>query len=92
MFYAREAPIPAMTQCTEDSFEFEAHAGRQVVARFDGGAVTSDAGALLLREAERRMGLLGRVAACFDDGREGRSGRHSLAEMVAQRVYGLALG
>jgi hypothetical protein len=81
-----------MTQCTESSFEFEAHAGRQVVARFDGGAVTSDAGALLLREAERRIGLLDRVAACFEDWRDGRYVRHSLSEMLAQRVYGLALG
>ncbi len=92
MFYASEVPVPAMTQCTEGSFEFAGHYTRQVVARFDGGAVTSDAGALLLREAERRIGLIGRLAACFDDGRDERYVEHGLSEMLAQRVYALALG
>jgi len=81
-----------MTQCNQDSFEFEAHFSRAVTARFDGGAVTSDAGALLLREAERRIRLLSRLAACFDDRRDPSLIRHSVAEMVAQRVYALALG
>jgi hypothetical protein len=81
-----------MTQCTQDSFEFEAHFSREVVARFDGGAVTSDAGALLLREVDRRINLLSRLAKCFDDHRSPVLIRHSVQEMVAQRVYGLALG
>ncbi|MEN6601321.1 MAG: IS1380 family transposase, partial [Bryobacteraceae bacterium] len=46
-----------MTQCTQVSFEFAEHFSHQVVARFDGGAITSDAGALLLREADRRVNL-----------------------------------
>ena len=54
------SPLP--TECTQASFEFGRHFRRQVVARFDGGAITSDAGALLLRETDRRIGLLGRLA------------------------------
>jgi hypothetical protein len=81
-----------MTQCTQSSFEFEGHFSRAVVARFDGGAMTSDGGALLLRAADRRIGLLSRLAQCFEDRRKPWLIRHSVAEMVAQRVYGLALG
>lgn len=81
-----------MTQCTQTSFEFEAHFSREVVARFDGGAMTSDAGALLLRQVERRINLLSRLALCFDDQRKPWLIRHSVAEMIAQRVYALALG
>lgn len=81
-----------MTQCTQDSFEFEAHFSRDVMARFDGGAVTSDGGAWLLREVDRRINLLSHVAQCFDDYRSPVLTRHSVKEMVAQRVYALALG
>ena len=81
-----------MTQCSPDSFPFEAHFSRQVVARFDGGALTSDGGALLLREVERRIRWIERLAACFDDHRDPLLVRHSVKQMVAQRVYGLALG
>ena len=81
-----------MTQCTQDSFEFEAHFSRDVMARFDGGAVTSDGGAMLLREVDRRINLRSRVAQCFDDDRSPVLTRHSVKEMVAQRVYALALG
>jgi hypothetical protein len=81
-----------MTECSQSSFGFEAHFSRQVVARFDGGTMTSDAGALLLRETDRRLNLLPRLAACFLDGRDPRLVRHSVQEMVSQRIYGLALG
>lgn len=81
-----------MTQCTQVSFEFAEHFSREVVARFDGGTMTSDAGALLLREADRRVNLLARLAQCFDDHRKPWLVRHSVSEMVAQRVYALALG
>jgi hypothetical protein len=80
------------TECTQSSFEFEGENSRQVVARFDGGRQTSDAGGLLLREAEKKLGLLSRFARCFLDGREASRVRHSVREMVAQRAYGLALG
>ena len=81
-----------MTECTQSSFEFQAHFSRQVVARFDGGTMTSDAGALLLRETDRRLNLLPRLAACFEDRRQPWLISHTVPEMVAQRVYGLALG
>jgi DDE family transposase len=82
-----------MTECTQTSFEFEGHFSRQVVARFDGGRQTSDAGGLLLRETDRRLQLLTRFAACFNDGgRDASRIEHRVEEMVAQRIYGLALG
>jgi hypothetical protein len=81
-----------MTQCTQSSFEFEAHFRRAVVASFDGGALTSDAGALLLRQVDRRMGFLRRLAACFTDFRSPWLTEHGVEQMLAQRVYGLALG
>jgi hypothetical protein len=63
-----------------------------VIARFDGGKITSHAGGLLLREVDRRIDLLRRLSDCFLDGREQSRVRHSVREMVSQRVYGLALG
>jgi len=81
-----------MTECTQSSFDLQAHFSREVVARFDGGAMTSDAGAVLLRETDRRLNLLPRLAACFDDHRQPWLISHTVPEMVAQRVYGLALG
>jgi hypothetical protein len=78
-----------MTECTQSSFEFATHYQREVVARFDGGTMTSDGGALLLRETDRRLNLLDRFAECFLDGRNPKFVKHSLAEMVSQRVFGL---
>lgn len=80
------------TECTQPSFDFAPHFSRRVTARFDGGAMTSDAGGLLLRETARRMNLFPRLAECFLDGRNADRVQHSVEEMVAQRVYGLALG
>jgi len=54
-----------MTQCNQSSFQFAPHFSRQVVARFDGGTMTSDAGGLLLRETDRRLKLIPRLARCF---------------------------
>jgi hypothetical protein len=81
-----------MTECIQSSFDLQAHFSREVVARFDGGAMTSDAGAVLLRETDRRLNLLPRLAACFEDHRQPWLVSHTVPEMVAQRVYGLALG
>lgn len=81
-----------MTQCNQESFEFQAHFSRRVVARFDGGTMTSDAGAVLLRETDRRLDLLPRLAACFEDHRQPWLISHTVPELVAQRVYALALG
>src|SRR5205814_823840 len=65
---------------------------REVVAQFDGGDITSDAGGLLLREVEKRAGIIRRFAACFRDYRDPRLTEFSVEELVAQRVYGFGLG
>ena len=88
----RKTSSPAVTECTQSSFSFASHFRRQVTARFDGGAITSDAGALLLREVDRRIDLLPRVAACFEDRRDPERVEHQVGELVSQRVYALALG
>ena len=81
-----------MTECAQESFSFAAHFSRRVEAGFTAGQVSSDGGALLLREADRRINLLGRLAGCFLDGRSPLLVRHQLSEMLSQRIYGLALG
>jgi hypothetical protein len=81
-----------MTECNQSTFEFAGHFSRQVVARFDGGTLTTDAGGLLLRETDRRLNLLPRFAECFLDGRNPVFVNHSVEQLVSQRVYGLALG
>jgi hypothetical protein len=81
-----------MTECTQSSFEFAALYRREVVAKFDGGDITTDAGGLLLREVDRRLRLTERLAACFTDYRRADQVEHQVSELVAQRVYGLALG
>ena len=80
------------TECTQSEFELTGHFSRSVVARFDGGTMSSDGGALLLRETDRRLQLLPRLAACFRDERSAGYISHTVPELVAQRVYGLALG
>lgn len=80
------------TQCSARQFEFEAIERRRVVAAFDGGAVSSDAGALLLSGLDRGLGLIERFAGCFDDGRDPGLIEHSVKTLVGQRVLGLALG
>src|SRR2546425_12502266 len=80
------------TECTQVSFRFHPLSQRDVVARFDGGSITSDGGGLLLREVERRTGIIKQFAACFTDHRDPRFIEHSVLELVGQRVYGLALG
>jgi hypothetical protein len=80
------------TQCISEQLRFEGFDGRRVEAAFDGGAVTSDAGALLLRETDRAIGLIDRLAACFRDGRDAGRVVHSLRTLIGQRIIGLALG
>lgn len=81
-----------MTECIQSSFGFEAAGRREIVARFDGGTISSDGGAFLLRQTDKRLNLISRFAECFLDGRNQALVDHSVAEMLAQRVYGLALG
>jgi len=81
-----------MTECTQSWFPFAPHFSRDVVARFDGGQITTEAGALLLRPVEQRTGVLRQFAACFRDYRRADLVEHSVGELVRQRVYGIALG
>jgi len=80
------------TECTLERFEFEAVARRAVVACFDGGDITSNAGALLLGQVDRGLGLTRRFAACFTDRRDPRFVEHRVETLVGQRIFGLALG
>ena len=80
------------TECTPKLFEFEAVERRKVVAGFDGGDITSNAGALLLRQADHGLGLMRRFAECFIDRRDPRYIEHTVETLVGQRVFGLALG
>jgi hypothetical protein len=81
-----------MTECNQSSFRFEGSGRRVIVARFDGGTISSDGGAFLLRQTDKRLSLMARLAECFLDGRSQALVEHSIAEMLSQRVYGLALG
>ena len=81
-----------MTECIQERFSFAAHFSRRVEAGFTAGQVSSDGGALLLRQADRRIHLLNRLAACFSDRRNPELIEHTVAAMLAQRIYGLALG
>lgn len=80
------------TECTTQALRFQEIGRRAVVAQFNGGPLTSDGGALLLREVERATGVLRRFAACFRDYRDPARITHSVAALVRQRIYALALG
>ena len=80
------------TQCNSAYLDFPMLGRREVLADFDGGAISSDGGALLLREAERLTGIIRQFAACFTDHRNPRLTEHAVEELIAQRVYALALG
>lgn len=80
------------TECNAAQLEFQGVARRSVVAAFDGGHLSSDGGALLLREVDARFGITKRLAQCFSDHRHKDLIEHSVEELVAQRLYGLALG
>jgi len=81
-----------MTECNQKTFAFTAHFSRRVEAGFTAGQVSSDGGSLLLRETDRTINLLGRLAGCFTDGRDPERVEHTVEQMLSQRIYGLALG
>lgn len=81
-----------LTECSADLFGFAPVEGRAVVAAFDGGAITSDAGALLLGATDRVIGLMARFAGCFHDERRPELIEHEVVTLVGQRVFGIALG
>jgi hypothetical protein len=80
------------TECSASEIDFGRAGGRRVVADFDGGRVSSDAGALLLGETDKAIGLVDRFAACFYDRRNPFYVVHEIKNLLAQRVFGLALG
>ncbi len=81
-----------MTECTREQLEFHGLGRRAVVAKFDGGMISSDGGGVLLREVEQRTGILRRLAQQFTDHRNPEAIEHRVEELVAQRVLGIALG
>jgi hypothetical protein len=80
------------TDCSTTLFEFAPVEERKVVASFDGGTMTSNAGALLLGSVDKAVRLIERAASCFVDQRDPRLIEHSVATLVGQRIFGLALG
>ncbi len=89
---AEERAAFLMTECNQEVFSFASHFSRRVESSFTAGQVSTDGGSLLLRQADRKIGLLNRVACCFTDRRSPVFVQHQLGEMLSQRIYGLALG
>lgn len=81
-----------MTECHAQKLLFSPLQSKSVVADFSGGTLTSDAGGLLLREVDRRLGLTGALAKCLGDPRDPAKVRHEQRTMLAQRIFGIALG
>src|SRR5215470_4211374 len=81
-----------LTECNAELFEFAPVGRREVVGSFDGGTITSDAGALLLGATDRAIRLVERFAGCFIDRRRPELIEHEVRTLVGQRVFGLALG
>ena len=81
-----------MTECNGNTLHFQRHGRREVVAQFDGGMITSDAGGLLLREVNETFGVIRKFASCFRDHRDPELIEHPVEQLLAQRVMGIALG
>ena len=81
-----------MTECTSKSLQFSSLSRKKILADFDGGHLTSDGGGLLLREANRRTGLIDALAECIADPREPAKIKHDVKTMLSQRICGIALG
>lgn len=79
-------------QCNAEQLEFSGVERRRVVAGFDGGTVSADAGALLLGRTDEAIGLVDRLAGCFVDARKPELIEHSVPTLIGQRVFGMALG
>src|SRR5258708_4549184 len=80
------------TECSAELFDFGMVEGRAVEAAFDAGLVTSEAGALLPGATDRAIGMMGRFAACFHDGRRQDRIEHEVKTLLGQRVFAIALG
>jgi Transposase DDE domain group 1 len=81
-----------MPKCTDGRLHFGRVGRREIEAAFDGGDIVSDGGVMLVRQVDRRLGLTQAAARVFDDKRRAASVKHSIAELIAQRVYGLCCG
>ena len=80
------------TQCSQEELDFGSCGGRKLVGAFDGGAITSNGGVLLLGAADRSIRLTDRLAKCFRDLRLADGITHTIADLLRQRIFGLALG
>jgi Transposase DDE domain group 1 len=80
------------TECRSERLEFQATGVRPIVAEFNGGTITSDGGVLLLKEVEAKRQIIKQFAACFTDHRNPEKIEHPVEDLLAQRIYGLALG
>lgn len=80
------------TECYQETFGFQSLGRREIVGCFDGGAISSDGGGVLLREVDQRLRLLERFAGCFRDHRNPQAIEFTVQELVSQRVMALALG
>jgi len=80
------------THCNQETFEFQTQNSRKIVAHFKGGNITSDSGGLLLQQVEYITGIIGQFAACFTDHRDPDLSEFTVNELVAQRIFALALG
>jgi hypothetical protein len=89
-----KTPITASskTDCNDQGLLFQDLGRRKVVADFSGGTLSSDGGVLLLRQVDGNLGLTMALAECFEDRREQQYVDHSVQQLLAQRIYGLALG
>ena len=81
-----------MTECNRQSLSFSRLGRQKITANFDGGRLTSDAGGLLLREADRQLGLTAELADCIADPRDPAKTTHDLKTLLRQRIYGIASG
>jgi len=81
-----------VTECNRNKLTFSSLSRKKILADFNGGHLTSDGGALLLREVDQRSGLIDALAGCVTDPRDPAKIRHDLKTMLAQRVHGIALG
>ncbi len=81
-----------MTKCISKSYSFPALKGKKVEVNFNGGSISSDSGAIFLREIDRKLNLLAEVAKYIPDKRDPSKVKHSILEMLRQRVFGIALG
>jgi len=81
-----------MTECSAEQLEFHALGKRAVVGRFDGGAISSDGGGLLLSKVEVKTRIVERLAEQFVDHRNPEHIEHSVRDLFGQRVFALALG